>query len=1578
MRYDLAAIIVCLVMLTTQLSMLRSQVIVYTQASSSIIGERFLDIRTFTVDDQQEDGTISGVVFLDSDDDGIVNPTEEGIADITVSVYDDTGLVTQTTSDQDGMFSFAGLDQLTRYQIIFEGWEDVYIETSIGPDNAGSIQQLFADGSAASLGLKMTDTSCEDPFIVIPCYVEGDIGTSGPEPAILRLPSSADGHDFEGVNVTPDYEAQVIATYDQVGTVYGLAWQQTTQRYYAGAFHKRYTSFGPEGPDAIYQLDLEGNLTGVINLDDLTSVNNVAGADVHDFTSMFNGSLLDLGVGNASFDGVGKRSFGDIEIDDEFSTLYVLNLFDRIIYALDVSSGVASATTIVNTWPSPDATGASRHRPFGLAWHEDLLWIGSVDENGSEAYVHSLDVQDGTFELELTFSLGYDRQAFIGAANNPDAPGVWNPWQSTPNFAPHEIDNEIGFPQAILSDIEFAENGDMILGFRDRFGDQGGAEKFFNVGDTEQTWVIAQGDILKACLSEGGSVVSPEQPSITIELENLSNQNQFAPFEVMTDPSASLGEFIVWPDNSGPLINNPTDNTPGQVAIDFTLTESTNVQFEIRVDFPNGGDNSFWYKLDDGPWQIQNAGITFGWQVISPTVFNNLDPGLHSLRILRREDGSQLDHVILSATSGSISSSLELSSLSVELEDLSDQVLFAPFEVMSDPQASNGSFIVWPNNSGPLVGNPTDNTPGQVSFDFITSEDAALSFEMTANFNGILNNSFWYKLDNGPWILQNNITTTGWATFQVNTINNLSAGSHTLRILRREDGSELDKARLIVSDGTITGTLSSEGQRFVLESGLSGNCMTINSGLTNSGPGGREFYYWDIYELPNSNWNPGAATGAFHWETAQGGLVQIPGSPHIVTTAVDPFDDFSGGILRLDNTTGAREGVPLVGPVNPNSLIGGYTIYESGDFDNGLPSANGFSAKANGLGDLESACAALYRIGNYVWLDADQDGRQDADEIGLSGVVVELYEDDVLIGRDTTDENGYYFFGGTFNHGLLNNTVLISGSSYQLRISLQAAQNNSNGEVGISDVTLSDQTDDRLDSDAETDGSIAFIDFTLDNTQFTDYSYDFGFTRCGVSSLSFLQDESVCQGEQLVVTPDIDGDLIEDHLWTLLSGTTSSGFILVGEQDSVLSVDAANATAGIIRLSYSAISDGCAVEDTMDVIVLSRPNIDIISSLDSTCTGEEVELTATTLQYVVNPQGGFVPPSDGPGFSQEHEIFNIQEPSATLVTITLPVWDDHFAETTLNGQVIFPEILEPDSWNAGGMDTERPWLPNVNGLPRSVIEITETSVRYFRTRTTTSTELEEVFPSNWVSTPQPFRNGDNVIEFGILNTAGPTGGSWTISAEAVVGYDFLWDTGDTTQTITDTPTSITDYMVTVTNTNNCSSVDSITIFAGTNNTESITYSGCSGDGYEVLVNGIIYNEANPTDTLVIATASGCDSTFFIDLQYDMPPVVIAGSFPSPLCSNMILNLDELNASITGGVTQGIWTSTGGGVFDNGGLFGGPNPATTYTPSTQEINAGKVILTLTSDDPPGSCEPEADAVMIIINDIRCNSFPWSGG
>ena len=46
------------------------------------------------------------------------------------------------------------------------------------------------------------------------------------------------------------------------------------------------------------------------------------------------------------------------------------------------------------------------------------------------------------------------------------------------------------------------------------------------------------------------------------------------------------------------------------------------------------------------------------------------------------------------------------------------------------------------------------------------------------------------------------------------------------------------------------------------------------------------------------------------------------------------------------------------------------------------------------------------------------------------------------------------------------------------------------------------------------------------------------------------------------------------------------------------------------------------------------------------------------------------------------------------------------------------------------------------------------------------------------------------------------------------------------------------------------------------------YSGCSGDGYSVLVNGVTYNESNPSGTEVLSNANGCDSTVTIDLTFN--------------------------------------------------------------------------------------------------------------
>ena len=49
-----------------------------------------------------------------------------------------------------------------------------------------------------------------------------------------------------------------------------------------------------------------------------------------------------------------------------------------------------------------------------------------------------------------------------------------------------------------------------------------------------------------------------------------------------------------------------------------------------------------------------------------------------------------------------------------------------------------------------------------------------------------------------------------------------------------------------------------------------------------------------------------------------------------------------------------------------------------------------------------------------------------------------------------------------------------------------------------------------------------------------------------------------------------------------------------------------------------------------------------------------------------------------------------------------------------------------------------------------------------------------------------------------------------------------------------------------------------------------TYTGCEGDGYSVVVNGVIYNENNPSGTEVIAggASTGCDLIVTIDLTFN--------------------------------------------------------------------------------------------------------------
>lgn len=80
----------------------------------------------------------------------------------------------------------------------------------------------------------------------------------------------------------------------------------------------------------------------------------------------------------------------------------------------------------------------------------------------------------------------------------------------------------------------------------------------------------------------------------------------------------------------------------------------------------------------------------------------------------------------------------------------------------------------------------------------------------------------------------------------------------------------------------------------------------------------------------------------------------------------------------------------------------------------------------------------------------------------------------------------------------------------------------------------------------------------------------------------------------------------------------------------------------------------------------------------------------------------------------------------------------------------------------------------------------------------------------------------------------------------------------------------------------------------------------------------------------------------------------AGTY-NPICKNGSL---QLNAAVGGAASTGSWTS------NNGGTFSDVNSLTsTYTPP--EDFTGTITLTLTTNDPPGPCNPETDLVIITV-------------
>ena len=177
-----------------------------------------------------------------------------------------------------------------------------------------------------------------------------------------------------------------------------------------------------------------------------------------------------------AFEWVGKAGLGDMTMSDDDSTLWVVNLFDRRLYAMNASTaGNVRSFAIPQT---PPGCPAGNGRPFAVEFYDGQVYVGvtctaesSQNVSDLRAYVYRFNPASPGFNLVLNIPLNYPRGCVNGGANAgcaTAAPAEWFPWVST---FPTTYFNDPGnsYPQPWLSDLEFDNNGDLILGIRDRF-----------------------------------------------------------------------------------------------------------------------------------------------------------------------------------------------------------------------------------------------------------------------------------------------------------------------------------------------------------------------------------------------------------------------------------------------------------------------------------------------------------------------------------------------------------------------------------------------------------------------------------------------------------------------------------------------------------------------------------------------------------------------------------------------------------------------------------------------------------------------------------------------------------------------------------------------------------------------------------------------------------------------------------------------------------------------------------------------------------------------------------------------------
>ena len=349
-------------------------------------------------DVQAAAGAISGTVFNDKNSNGVNDGTDAGVSGVVVTAYDSTGVQVGTaTTGGDGTYSLSVSSAATTDVRVEFTTPNGYEPSFQGAGNGTSVQFVSLPSSNVNFGILIPGNYCQD---------NPGTGVAGIciRPGTTSFASSKNASSISKT-IWRGTGPSLLTKNEDTGSLWGMAFDSQREVIFASAALRRHSGLGPKGIAGLYATssatggviaswDLSQapfNLTFSANNSNFSDANR--GLDNSDFLS-----ADPIGYAN-----VGKVGIGDIDMSPNGQWLFVSNLYEKKIHRIAVSDanndGVPELGAVTSFTIPANTCSSTTSRPWGLNYNsqDNTVLIGVTCSK--ETQTPALDTGAGTTSL---------------------------------------------------------------------------------------------------------------------------------------------------------------------------------------------------------------------------------------------------------------------------------------------------------------------------------------------------------------------------------------------------------------------------------------------------------------------------------------------------------------------------------------------------------------------------------------------------------------------------------------------------------------------------------------------------------------------------------------------------------------------------------------------------------------------------------------------------------------------------------------------------------------------------------------------------------------------------------------------------------------------------------------------------------------------------------------------------------------------------------------------------------------------------------------------------------------------------